>query len=259
MAKPKKNDSKILKNKNVLKDDKNVVLEDTIKVEDLSTTETKKNIEETPVIEEPIINEEKEAKSIKGSTVKSEDNSIDKKYNEALADLAKEKEKVTNLEISNVKLKFELDSERRNLITKIQEKSSQAQLLIDEKINELEEKKKVEISELKNKIFEDVICKFIDPVLLLEKTVSFGSTNPAINNYLQGFNMIIAMFNDKLKDLGVKEIDVKIGDEFNELYMEAFEVIENSGMKSDRIVEIINGGYVFDNRVLKHVLVKVSK
>lgn len=72
--------------------------------------------------------------------------------------------------------------------------------------------------------------------------------------------MLLNQFEEKLNDLGVDEINVNVGDPFNELYMEAFDVVENSDYPPNTVVKVVKKGFVVnETKVLKHTLVVVSK
>ncbi len=156
-------------------------------------------------------------------------------------------------------LSIELENERQQLINKLQAKSKQAQEMIDQKLLSLEEENKEKINNIKIKVYEDVISKFLDPINLFEQTILSSASNPAISNYLQGFNMIVNMFKDNLSILGADEIDIKIGDEFNPNWMSAFDTIDGSGLAPNHVVKIVSKGFAFNGKVLKFASVIVSK
>ena len=163
------------------------------------------------------------------------------------------------LEDNIANLTLALENERQQLINKLQMKSKEAQGLIDEKLQQLEENKKSELKEAKNKIYEDVLFKFIEPINLFEQTIISSQNNPAIANYLQGFNMIVNMFKDVLAIMGVDEIDIKPGDEFNADWMSAFDVVDDSEFTTNKVVKVVSKGYVFNGKILKFASVLVSK
>lgn len=170
------------------------------------------------------------------------------------------KEKNQNLIIENKKLFDTIEEERKQLIAKLQEKASSANLQVQEKLDRLEQEKKNEIKKIKESVYIDVISNFLDPILLFESTVEQAPTdNQIVYSYVQGYKMIISMFKDKLNNLGIEQIDVNVGDEFNESFMEAFDVEENNSFPPNKVVRIVSKGFAYMNKVIKFTSVVVSK
>ncbi|MGL4952139.1 MAG: nucleotide exchange factor GrpE [Mycoplasma sp.] len=167
----------------------------------------------------------------------------------------------SNLQEENLKLKRLLEDERKQFLLKVEEKSKKAQELIDNKEKALEISKKEEIEKVKHSFIEEMLNEFLDPILLFESTITNSSQNPnpAIAGYLQGYVMIINMFNEKLDSLGVSQINVKVGDDFNENFMTAFDVEENTSFQPNKVVKIVKKGFVYNNKIIKYVSVVVSK
>lgn len=176
---------------------------------------------------------------------------------EANASLLK---KIKILEESNSILKSQLDNQNSIFLEKIQQKTEQAQKLLDEKIAFYESKKNEEVSKIKSSVFEEIATSFLDPIILLQSIINSSPSDPVVANYLQGFKMLLNQFDEKLSDLGVDEINVNVGDPFNELYMEAFDVVEDPNFPPHTVVKVVKKGFVVnESKVLKHTLVIVSK
>lgn len=75
----------------------------------------------------------------------------------------------------------------------------------------------------------------------------------------QGVAVTIKEFEDALKQEGIEEIKVEIGNDFNPETMEAIEVMpEKDDNKADKIAEVLVSGYKFTNGpVIRHTKVKV--
>lgn len=182
------------------------------------------------------------------------------KINDLLLQIDLLEKKIKTLEDSNQVLKSELDKQNLIFLEKIQQKTEQAQKLVDEKIAFYEAKKNEEVAKIRLSVFEDVASAFLDPIILLQSIVASSPSDPVVANYLQGFTMLLNQFDDKLNELGVDEINVNVGDAFNELYMEAFDVVENSDYPPNTVIKIVKKGFVVnETKVLKHTLVVVSK
>ncbi|MBM3909968.1 MAG: nucleotide exchange factor GrpE, partial [Firmicutes bacterium] len=77
-------------------------------------------------------------------------------------------------------------------------------------------------------------------------------------NYLIGFEYIYNQLNQALIEEGVKEIPVKINDAFDVMTMHALETEVSEG-PPNRVLKILSPGFKLHDRVVKQVLVIVSK
>ncbi len=194
----------------------------------------------------------------KAEALKQDDSNL--KIAQLMAEKTALENKVKNLEETNEKLSQELENQNQSFLQKIQEKTSQAQKLVDEKIKYYEKKKDEEVANIRLSVFEDVASAFLEPIILLQSIVNSSPADPVIANYLQGFKMLLNQFDMQLNELGVDEINVEVGDAFNELYMEAFDVVETNEYPPNTVVKVLKKGFVVnETKVLKHTLVVVSK
>jgi molecular chaperone GrpE len=82
--------------------------------------------------------------------------------------------------------------------------------------------------------------------------------DPKVKNYLIGFEYIYKQIQQALEDEGVKEIPVKVNDAFDVMTMHALESQVSDG-KPNRVLKILSPGFKLHDRVVKQVLVIVSK
>lgn len=87
-----------------------------------------------------------------------------------------------------------------------------------------------------------------------EKTAS-----TEVQNYLKGFEMIVNKFDYSLDQVGIKELKIVVGSEFNPRTMEALEQVEATNVESGQVVEVISNPYMIYDEVLIHGKVKVAK
>lgn len=183
-----------------------------------------------------------------------------KLYEEQKLVLEKTQAQYANINEELDKTRRALENERTQLIFKLEEKSRVAQVKIDERVLELEIAKKHEVEKLRTTIAEETILAFLEPILLFESTVlNSPSDNPVIRAYLQGYNMIINMFKEQLDHLGVEQINVNVGDIFNENYMSAFYVEENPNFTTNQVIRIVSKGFVLKKKIIKYASVVVAK
>lgn len=205
---------------------------------------------------------QKTMKEVQNPDIHDQTSNIDYKklYDEQKIVFDKMRIQYANLTDELNKTRHTLESERKQLIFKLEEKSKVAQTKIDEKISKLEAEKKQEVEKLKSTIAEETILAFLEPILLFESTVlNSPSNNPMISAYLQGYNMIINMFKEQLDHLGVEQINVKVGETFNENYMSAFDVEANPGFATNKVIRIVSKGFVLKKKIIKYASVIVAK
>ena len=81
-------------------------------------------------------------------------------------------------------------------------------------------------------------------------------TDPALKNYLIGFQYIYKNLVTVLEQEGVSEICPKVGDKFDASIMNAVEVVESDDI--DKIVKVYSKGYKLHDRLIRPVNVAVS-
>ena len=103
---------------------------------------------------------------------------------------------------------------------------------------------------------------FIDKLLPALESFHIALKNPVddpkVKNYLIGFEYIYKQIQQALEDEGVKEIPVKLNDVFDVATMHALESEVSDG-KPNRVLKILSPGFRVHDRVVKQVLVIVSK
>lgn len=104
---------------------------------------------------------------------------------------------------------------------------------------------------------QNVIQELINPIDMLLKILSMPSNSPEVTNYLYGFKMIAGQLMDVLKNEGLKEIPA-LGMEFDAKTMHAVDTIIVKE-KPNIVLEVMQNGYMYKDRLLRAAMVKVSK
>jgi molecular chaperone GrpE len=76
---------------------------------------------------------------------------------------------------------------------------------------------------------------------------------------LEGFLQIQRYFENFLKKQGIEEIEVKKGVKFNPNFEEVIETVEDNKKEDGTILEIIQKGYKYGDKIIRPTRVKVSK
>jgi len=162
----------------------------------------------------------------------------------------KEEKTVTLKESEYLKLKEDADKCKES-----QERLLRSQADF-ENLRKRLEKDKLEFLKYAN---EGVLLELLNVLDDLERTISLAeSGHEDLNAFLKGVEMILAHLYDILKEHGVRPIDAE-GNGFDPHYHEALMQVENNELPEHTIVEVLQKGYLMNERVIRTAKVKVSK
>ncbi len=80
---------------------------------------------------------------------------------------------------------------------------------------------------------------------------------PEGDSFADGMKMIYKQLMTSLEDAGVKEIEAE-GEEFNPDYHNAVMHVEDEELGENVVVEVLQKGYMYNDTVLRHAMVKVA-
>lgn len=156
-------------------------------------------------------------------------------------------------------------------VTKKEKKNKEKELIeaLNLKIKELEDKnlrvtseminsnrrKDEECNRLLKYKDEDIIMDLLQVVDNFERALSVKSTD---ENYQKGFDMIYAGLRSVLDKYEVKEIEC-LGLEFDPMYHQAVLTDHIEGKKDNEIIEVMQKGYTYKDKVIRPAMVKVNK
>ncbi len=81
--------------------------------------------------------------------------------------------------------------------------------------------------------------------------------NPALANYVKGFEMIYRQILTSLEQEGVSQISPEVGVEFNADTMQAIDV--KAGEEDNKVLQVYSNGYMLKDRLIRPAMVAVSK
>lgn len=156
-------------------------------------------------------------------------------------------------------------------VTKKEKKSKEKELIeaLTLKVKELEDKnlrvtseminsnrrKDEECNRLLKYKDEDIIMDLLQVVDNFERALSVKSTD---ENYQKGFDMIYAGLRSVLNKYEVKEIEC-LGLEFDPDIHQAVLTDHIEGKKDNEIIEVMQKGYTYKDKVIRPAMVKVNK
>jgi len=107
---------------------------------------------------------------------------------------------------------------------------------------------------------EDLIKKLLPTLDNFERAISMDDTNllDEVSKFLSGFKMIYGNLSDVLKSYEVEVIDC-LHKPFDPNTMEAVLVEEAPGIEPNMVIDVLQKGYTYKGKVIRHAMVKVSK
>ena len=106
---------------------------------------------------------------------------------------------------------------------------------------------------------EDLIKKLLPVVDNFERAIADDSKlSDEMKKFLEGFKMIYGNLNSILESYQVKAMDV-LNKEFDPNTMEAVLAEEVEGVLPNVVVDVLQKGYTYKDKVIRHAMVKVSK
>lgn len=171
--------------------------------------------------------------------------SLELDENEQVIDDSKNNETQVNDENSNLEENIKLSKEIDILKDKM--------LRISAEYDNYRKRTSKEKIELYGNACTDVITKFLPILDNLERA---SSTSSDLESLKTGIDMVIKLFHDVFEKLDVKEIDST--GEFNPNLHEAVMHISDENLDSNVIVEVLQKGYIRNEKVLRYSMVKVA-
>lgn len=106
----------------------------------------------------------------------------------------------------------------------------------------------------------DMITKMLDVIDNFERAIGLDDTNldDEVSKFLSGFKMIYARLITIFKEQGVQEIEC-LGKPFDPNTMEAVMTEAYEGTSPNIVVDVMQKGYIYKDKVIRHAMVKVSE
>ena len=85
-----------------------------------------------------------------------------------------------------------------------------------------------------------------------------NNLNDELSKFLEGFKMIYSNLKNILSDYGVKEIDC-LHQEFNPNTMDAVLTDKDENYESNIVLDVMQKGYIYNDKVIRPAMVKVNE
>ncbi len=190
-------------------------------------------------------------------------------------------EETEKVEAKEESLKTEDSHKSKKEEKKIKKSAQEVEIeKLKAKIKELEDKQKADaesylaaradLDNIRKRLFEQskedrkyasqgLVSDLVAPVDMLVKVIN-GTTNPTpeVQNFLFGFKMISEQLLQALQNDGLKEIKA-LGEEFDAKYMQAMSKEKKDGVEPNKVIEVLQTGYMYKDHLLRPAMVKVSE
>ena len=105
----------------------------------------------------------------------------------------------------------------------------------------------------------DTVTAFLSVADNLERALSAVNTEEECNfkTIKEGVELVYRQFREVLERLDVEEIS-SIGEKFNPEFHNAVMHIEDDNYTENEIIEVFQKGYILNDRVIRHSVVKVA-
>ena len=106
----------------------------------------------------------------------------------------------------------------------------------------------------------DFIKKLLPTVDNFERAIKEddNNLNDELSKFLEGFKMIYSNLKNILSDYGVKEIDC-LHQEFNPNTMDAVLTDKDENYESNIVLDVMQKGYIYNDKVIRPAMVKVNE
>lgn len=104
----------------------------------------------------------------------------------------------------------------------------------------------------------DVVKAFIGPLDHFELALKHEVKDEETKNFVQGINMIFTEIKKGLETIGVSEIDA-LNEDYDPFYHQAVMVEKQDGVEPNKVIEVLQKGYMFKDRVIRPAMVKISE
>ena len=105
---------------------------------------------------------------------------------------------------------------------------------------------------------ESLILEILPIIDNFERALAIKSENEEILNYQKGMKMIYENLVNVLNKFEVKEIDA-LNNEFDPTFHQAVMTDEKEGVKENIVIEVMQKGYTYKDKVIRPAMVKVSR
>ncbi len=171
------------------------------------------------------------------------------------------------MEQEEIKKEEKQEKPKKNKPNKEMEKLKMENLALKEKIlrisadaQNMKKRLEDEISRLQKYEGLEFAKEILPTIDNFERAIQLDDTNlnDELSKFLTGFKMIYANLVNVLNQKEIKEIEC-LGKEFDPTIMEAVLTAKEEGIPKNQVIEVLQKGYMYKDKLLRPAMVKVSE
>lgn len=184
---------------------------------------------------------------------------MNEKVNQSTETQKKESKKVKSNKETECLKKAKPNKELENL-KKTNELLNDKILRLTADMQNMKRRYEEEISKLYKYEGEDLVKKLLVIIDNFERAIKLDDTNldDELSKFLSGFKMIYGNMVNILKDKGIEEI-ICLNEEFDPTKMDAVLTEKVEGVENNKVVDVMQKGYIYKDKVIRPAMVKVSE
>lgn len=173
------------------------------------------------------------------------------------------KEKVEEIKATNEKVEKTKKNKMNKEIEKLKEENKALQdkvLRISAEMQNMRKRYEDEIARLHKYEGLDFAKEILPTIDNFERAIKLDNTNleDELSKFLSGFKMIYSGLVNVLNAKDIQEIDC-LNKEFDPNFMEAVLTTKVEGIEKNQVVEVLQKGYMYKDKLLRPAMVKVSE
>ncbi|SKA85837.1 molecular chaperone GrpE [Caloramator quimbayensis] len=181
----------------------------------------------------------------------------DKNFNEDLNELEKEQQSQEND-------KNDEAPDYENLYNELQKKYEEKEKQVNEYIDILKrtmadfDNYRKRTNKEKESIYDDGIMDAVKNILPvfdnLERALEYNNENQSL---IEGIKMVVKLFKDIMAKMNIEEINA-LGEKFNPELHNAVMHVEDESFGENEVIEVLQKGYKYKDKILRYSMVKVA-
>ena len=103
-----------------------------------------------------------------------------------------------------------------------------------------------------------IVKQMLTPLDHFDLALKHVTDDEAVQKFAQGFEMIKTQFIKALEEQGVSEIDA-LNEEYDPNFHQAIMTEKIEGVEPNKVVDVLQKGYMFKDRIIRPAMVKISE
>lgn len=177
------------------------------------------------------------------------------KKNKVTEEVKEQEDKV--IEESELSLEEQLSNQVKELEGKVMELQNE---YLKEKADLENVKKRLEKERVTERKYAamNFAKKLVSPLDTFELALSHTVEDETTKNFVQGLRMIQEQIKKALEEEGVSEIDA-LNEEYDPNFHQAIMTEKKEGLEPNKVIDVLQKGYMFKDRVIRPAIVKISE